>query len=121
MNKKIAKIMSIVMISFVVLSSFSTVMAAPAQTPTGPSGYTGNPTTTFDKLGNDIIGMLKAIGTIISVATLIVLGIKYMMGSTEEKAEYKKTMLPYVIGAVLVFAAPYIAGFIFTWGGSLNP
>ena len=36
-----------------------------------------------------------------------------MMGSAEEKAEYKKTLLPYVIGAVLVFAAAAIASMIY--------
>ena len=36
-----------------------------------------------------------------------------MMGSTDEKAEYKKSMLPYVIGAVLVFAASSIASVIY--------
>ena len=36
-----------------------------------------------------------------------------MMGSAEEKAEYKKTLMPYVIGAALVFAASAIAGIIF--------
>lgn len=114
MNKKVSKIMSMVMILIMILSVFSTVMAA------GPGDYTGTDTTTFKDLGNDIIGMLKAIGTILAVATLIILGIKYMMGSTEEKAEYKKTMLPYIIGAVLVFAAPYIAGFVYTWANGLS-
>mgnify|MGYP000776194846 len=36
-----------------------------------------------------------------------------MLGSTEEKAEYKKSMLPYVIGAVFVFASSAIAGAIY--------
>ena len=45
---------------------------------------------------------------------LVVLGIKYMMGSAEEKAEYKKTMIPYVVGAILIFLAPMIANMIYT-------
>jgi len=32
------------------------------------------------------------------------------MGSAEEKAEYKKTMIPYLIGALILFAAVQIAG-----------
>ena len=54
-------------------------------------------------IGNTIVGILQIAGSIISVIVLAVIGIKYMMGSVEEKAEYKKTMLPYVIGAVMVF------------------
>ena len=32
-----------------------------------------------------------------------------MLGSVEQKAEYKKTMLPYVIGAALIFGASTIS------------
>ena len=40
------------------------------------------------------------------------LGIKYMMGSASEKAEYKKTMIPYVVGVVLLFSAAIIVQII---------
>ena len=39
----------------------------------------------------------------------MILGIKYMTGSAEEKAEYKKTMVPYLVGAVILFGAAAIA------------
>ena len=65
-------------------------------------------------IGNVLIGGIQLVGIIISVVVLIILGIKYMMGSAEEKAEYKKTLLPYVIGAGLVFAASTIAGIVFS-------
>ncbi|MCI8759949.1 MAG: hypothetical protein HFJ34_02295 [Clostridia bacterium] len=63
-------------------------------------------------IGNEIIGFLQIIGMIVSVAVLAILGIKYMMGSVEEKAEYKKTMQPYLIGAIMVFSITSILGFI---------
>ena len=44
-----------------------------------------------------------------AVVVLLVLGIKYMMGSASEKAEYKKTMIPYLVGALLIFGASAIA------------
>mgnify|MGYP004531230821 CR=1 FL=1 len=53
---------------------------------------------------NAVIGLVQMIGTITSVLALIIIGIKYMVGSVEEKAEYKKTMKPYLIGAVMVFS-----------------
>ena len=37
---------------------------------------------------------------------------KYMAGGVEERAEYKKTMLPYVIGAILLFGITNILGII---------
>ena len=63
-------------------------------------------------IGNTILGIIQVIGTVIAVGVLMVLGIKYMMGSAEEKAEYKKTMIPYLIGAVLLFAAVNIASYV---------
>ena len=35
-----------------------------------------------------------------------------MLGSVEEKAEYKKTMIPYVIGAILLFATSNLLGIV---------
>lgn len=63
-------------------------------------------------IGNDIIGLLQIIGTILSVTVLIVLGIKYMLGSVEERAEYKKSMMPYLIGAIMIFGITNIVALI---------
>ena len=64
------------------------------------------------EMGNLIIGVLRVIGTVISVVVLVVLGLKYMIGSAEERADYKKSMIPYVIGAVIVFAITNLLGII---------
>ena len=53
---------------------------------------------------NVIIGTIRVIGIVVSFVTLMVLGIKYMTGIVSEKAEYKKTMIPYIIGAFMVLA-----------------
>ncbi len=68
---------------------------------------------TLQKAGNGIVKVVTTIGVVISVVMLVAIGIKYMLGSTEEKATYKKSLMPYVIGAVLVFAASEIAQFIY--------
>ena len=36
-----------------------------------------------------------------------------MLGSVEEKAEYKKSFMPLIIGIILVVSATTIAAFIF--------
>lgn len=70
-------------------------------------------------MGNTIIGIVQFIGSFTSVIVLIVMGIKYMTGSIEEKAEYKKTMGPYVIGAILVFATTNLLGIVNSITGGL--
>ena len=68
-----------------------------------PGGYEPWDTTTVSEsnklmeLANNIIGPIKIIGSIISVIALVIIGIKYIL------AEYKETMKPYVIGAILLF------------------
>lgn len=115
--KKLTKMISILMIIMILISVGTTVFA----TVTGvnsPSTMTGadvGGTDTIENMGNQIITILTIIGVIASVIVLIVLGIKYMMGSAEEKAEYKKTMMPYIIGAGLVFAASSIAGMLYSF------
>lgn len=68
--------------------------------------------TRLENIGNRIIGIVQVIGSISSVIALILIGIKYVMGSVEEKAEYKKTLKPYLIGAIMVFGITNLLGII---------
>ena len=70
-------------------------------------------------IGNTVVGFLRTVGSIVSVAVLALLGIKYMMGSVEDKAEYKQTMKPYLIGAVLVFGITNILAIVVNIATSL--
>ena len=70
--------------------------------------------TDIQNLGGKILGILQTVGIVLSVIVLVILGIKYMMGSAEEKAEYKKTMIPYLVGAVFIFLAPTIANTVYS-------
>ena len=80
-----------------------------------PSSYKPSDMTNADKIknkGNKIVGVVQFVGSFVSVIALVIMGIKYMLGSVEEKAEYKKTMIPYVIGAILLFATSNLLGIV---------
>ena len=64
-------------------------------------------------IAQKIISAINIVGTIISVVVIIALGIKYMAGSIEERAEYKKTMVPILIGAILLFGTSWILKIIY--------
>lgn len=64
-------------------------------------------------IGNIIVGIVRAVGIAISVIMLTIIGIKYIMGSVEEKAQYKQTIWPYIIGAVLIFAGAQLTQIIY--------
>lgn len=72
-----------------------------------------NNTEDLKNTGAGVIQVFGIIGSAISIIAIIALGIKYMLGSLEEKAEYKKTLLPYFIGACFVFGATTIASTIY--------
>ena len=81
---------------------------------------TATGTNEISEFGSNIMGVLQTIGVVVAVVILMVLGIKYMMGSAEEKAEYKKTFIPYIVGAVLIFAASTIANVVYQFATGLN-
>lgn len=55
-----------------------------------------------------LVDVIRIVGIVVTVITLLVLGIKYMTGSITEKAEYKKSMIPYLIGVVIFFGLSQI-------------
>ncbi len=61
-----------------------------------------------DKVGSIMgktLGVIQVIGLAVAIIMLIVLGIKYMTSAPNEKAELKKHAVPYIVGAIFVFAA----------------
>lgn len=63
-----------------------------------------------------IIAVIRYVGVAVSIIVLLIIGIKYMTGTVQEKAEYKKTMIPYLIGVFIFFTLsqilPLIIGLI---------
>ena len=60
-----------------------------------------------------IVQIISYIGSALSVIVIVVIGIKYMLGSAEEKAEYKKTLTPYVVGCIIIFSGSAIVQVIY--------
>lgn len=67
-----------------------------------------------------IFGVLQTVGVVLSVVVLVAIGIKYMLGSVEEKADYKKTLLPYIIGALILFTGSLLPQIIYLFSQELN-
>ena len=57
---------------------------------------------------NPIYNVALIIGIIVSVIVGAILGIKFMTGSVEQKADTKKLLIPYVAGCIAVFGAFFI-------------
>ena len=61
-----------------------------------------------------IYGVLQVAGTIIAIIALIIIGMRYMFASVEQRAQMKGVIGYYVIGAILVFCTSNVLGFAYT-------
>ena len=120
MNTKTMKVLvTVASVIMLVVMLSSVVFADSAITPGSLTAeYKG--TDDIAKVGKKVMGIVNTVGVVVAVVILMVLGIKYMMGSAEEKAEYKKTMMSYIIGAVLIFGATTIANAIYNFANGLK-
>lgn len=122
--KKQVKIITTILMIIMLLTTLSNVALAAGEESSG-GGWDPTPTITtmnqnknittakLDSIGPVVITIVRTIGVIVAIVVLLILGIKYMAGSAEQRAEYKKTMVPYVVGAVLLFAATTIVSMIY--------
>ena len=106
-NKTKKKIFITTISSILLLCCFSKLVFAtgledPTTIVTGPD-RTG--VGTLFNLGNVILGIIQYVSIGVASIAAIVLGIKYMYSSPEDKAEIKKKLVPFIIGGILVFGA----------------
>lgn len=72
------------------------------------------------KFAGTILNAITIVGVVISITMVMVLGMKYMTGSLEERAEYKQTMKPMLIGAILLFCSSTIVSIIYKLVSQVN-
>ena len=76
--------------------------------------------TEFKSIFESLLGFLQTAGSIIAVVTILIIGIKYMSASTDERAEYKRNMVPYLVGAILVFSTVNIVQIVYNFMEGIN-
>lgn len=120
--KKSIKVISTLLLAIMLVTSIAgTVLAVDPNTVLNGLNGNGNvQTNDLTKVGNNIVTIIQVVGIVIAVIVLLVIGIKYMMGSASEKAEYKKTMIPYIVGAVLIFSGTSLVRVIYSLSTSVS-
>lgn len=114
--KKTIRIISTILLTIMLVTSIAgVVFAAPDidKTIGDIDGAKAGDTTKVTNIGGKIINIIQVVGIVVAIAVVLIIGIKYMTGSVEQKAEYKKVMIPYIIGAVLLVAGTSIVKVIF--------
>lgn len=125
MNNKIIRIFLGIVIVMLVFSFVPTYVQGFTDPTENPGFWNPEPeknqagTTEYKTMVQKVLGYINAIGMVVSVVVLIILGLKYLLGSVEEKAEYKKTMMGYLIGAMMLFTVTTIASILYNVGTSI--
>lgn len=74
---------------------------------------TTNAAKSTETFTENILGYLQAIGSVVSVVALAIIGFRYMFSSLEEKAQMKGVIPYYIAGAVLVFATTTVLSLVY--------
>lgn len=73
----------------------------------------------IQETSNAIYNILLILGMCIAVAISGILGIQFMIGSAEEKAKIKDSLIPFIIGCIVIFGAFGIWKIFITIGNRL--
>ena len=115
MNKKIKLIIKFVLIILAFILVFAQSRCFADEIIKDPNKYnaTVNIDDTTASVIGQVVGTIRIIGSIVSLGAITLLGIRYMIGSVEQKADYKKSMIPYLIGAIMLFAGSQVVGLLY--------
>ena len=127
MKRNILKTVSILLIALAIIFTFTNT--AFASTPTTTNTTTASDKTGFESITADsgrtggadgaitnvlsgILYIAQLIGMGVATIMLLVLAIKYIAASPNDKAEIKKHAVVYIVGAVILFSASGILAII---------
>ncbi|MCL2354553.1 MAG: pilin [Oscillospiraceae bacterium] len=110
---------AILLLTIILIASLSTVVMGTFGPGTVDSAREGQQQEAYDAMSGimptvgRVLQIIRNVGVILAVIIISVLGIKFILGSAEEKAEYKKSFIPLIIGILVLVAAVQIATMIF--------
>ena len=132
MNKRIISLFLVVILIVSVILTLMPISLGDESTPTSAGKeiddfINGNteladetlPDKTLEFAGA-IITIFQLVGVGVAVIMLIVLAMKYMIAAPGDKADIKKHAVPYIVGAVCLFAGAGILQIIETFANNLN-
>lgn len=119
MSKKMVKGLSILLMAFVMVAMIISPVFAAEDTTEKTEPSKSSFTTSVDNALSIALTVAQSIGITVAVILLIVVAIKYMSAAPNDKAEIKKHMVVYVIGAVLLLCATGVLQLIKTLGNDI--
>lgn len=116
--KLINKIVEILIVLIMLSTVFSNIVYAKSDkiidTNTYAPGNDEMDSPRVAAIAGTVLNVVQVIGIIIAVGCISIVGIQYMVGSVEQKAEYKKTMTAMIVGAILLVSTTTIVKVIYS-------
>ncbi len=115
--KKTLKILSVVLLLVAMLFAFAQPVSFAKTSVDTVINYTEKGNEMNGEIGNiagTIINWIWGISIIVAIIVVMVIGIKFIIGGTQEKAEYKKALMPVAVGIILVIFATTLVKFLFS-------
>lgn len=109
--KRIKKMLVILLLIIVLINNVVLAVIEPNEYK--PGSITMDESSRVVNIAEKILGTVRNIGIIISVIIMSIIGLKYILCSLEEKANYKENMMPYIVGCILLASATTIPGLIY--------
>lgn len=110
--KKILKLKIIIPLISIVLILFSSNIFAIENLDQYDPNPSLNGSESFVQKAGPVLGAIRIIGIITAVIVLAIIGLKYMFMSIQEKADYKKEMIPYIVGCFMLMGVSFLVGLI---------
>ena len=118
MKQTLKKVFIILLAVFLLFSFTQPIAFAKPQDASNIINSVGNSTSEVDSGVTDVAGTVVnwiwGISIVVAVIVIMVIGLKYVIGSTQEKAKYKESLIPLVVGIVLIVFASTIAKILFS-------
>lgn len=67
----------------------------------------------FESKVGILLGVIKNFGIVISVITLMIIGLRAMFGSVQERSDYKESLPTHLIGAIILLLCTVLPDIIY--------
>lgn len=115
MLRKYAKMLTIIIIFLSIITAMYSVFADDDSYKVVPNQYKINSSNINSKtpeIATKIFVVMQYIGVGLAIAFTLIIGIKYIAGSVEDRAKYKEVVIPYIIGIVLIIGIPTLLKYL---------
>ncbi|MBO5348861.1 MAG: hypothetical protein J6A89_03465 [Clostridia bacterium] len=85
-----------------------------------PANYGSLDSESIIKYTNHISSTLTVLAVVMGVIALMIIGLKFIMGSPNKKADYKKHLMPIVVGIAIVVTVTTIVTILIGIGNEIN-